>query len=49
MEKINMEIEKEIQVAVDIVKAYEVTREKGILEMKNYSFGCGEFKFMTDI
>ncbi len=30
-----MEIEKEIQVAVDIVKAYEVTREKGILEV-NY-------------
>lgn len=49
MEKINMEIEKEIQVAIDIVKAYEVTREKGILEMKNYSFGCDEFKFMTDI
>ena len=28
-----MEIEKEIQVAVDIVKAYEVTREKGILAL----------------
>jgi len=46
---VSMEIEKEIQVAIDIVKAYEVTRKKGILAIKDYSFDCDEFKFMTDI
>ncbi|MCH5186546.1 MAG: hypothetical protein J1F64_10575 [Oscillospiraceae bacterium] len=42
-------MEKEMKTAENIIRAYKLSREKGILALRNYDFICEDFKFAANI
>lgn len=40
---------KEIEVALNVLKAYEYTRKNGILSILKFDFVCKDFEFMTEV
>lgn len=42
-------MEKEMQVALNVIQVYEAARKDGILVLRDYDFECDEIKFIAEV